>query len=206
MSKRFKLYSWYQDEREQPLDNSYSYDTFEEAVTIARQLSKQSVIYGTIRILDTHKVDWVEYEKAIIDRPIRTIKQPPGSKSCGAAVAAMVTGKELDEVLFGKDEMALARTSDLARYLLDNGWMMGTGIVPSTRLTPDCEINATISLKDKLAILCVPSINFPGCSHWVLWDGYVGAVRDPNPLTGETRMLSSLKIEELWLLSDIRET
>ena len=126
-----------------------------------------------------------------------------GSKSCGAAVAAMLTGKELREVLDGKDESALSKASDLARYLLDNGWMMGTSLIPSNKRITNNKFNSLVDLNSQLAILSVPSYHDVEWGHWVLWDGIAGGVRDPNPLAGELRMISSYKVQEFWMLREI---
>lgn len=42
---------------------------------------------------------------------MRTIKQPEGSKSCGAAVAAMILDKDLGDILAGREETCLSRTT-----------------------------------------------------------------------------------------------
>ncbi len=133
---------------------------------------------------------------------MKTVKQPMGSRSCGAAVAAMLTNKELREVLDGRDEAALSKTSDLARYLLDNGWMMGTSIIPNNKRFTTNKFTATVDLESTLAILSVPGRE-DKWSHWVLWDGIAGGVRDPNPLCGELRMISSYKVQEFWMLREI---
>ena len=50
---RFALYSHYQDEREQPIDGEF-YDCEENAIIRARELAKNSICYGTIKIWDNY--------------------------------------------------------------------------------------------------------------------------------------------------------
>lgn len=127
-----------------------------------------------------------------------TIKQPAGSRLCGAAVAAMATNNTIAHVIEnakGGDECC-SRLLWMAAYLNRCGVLMGTFATVADyrtgeRMTID-SASTTLALecpmKGRPAVIGVDSETKAGQLHWVYWDGE--SVRDPNPAAVDQRPLS----------------
>jgi hypothetical protein len=122
----------------------------------------------------------------------KTVKQPPGTSLCGAAVCAMAIGKTLDEVLAETDWRHLSYTSGLVRYLasygISMGWYLmgdGTKYKPWSMGTHCFVLEA--SGRSRPAIVAVKSAVYEEADHWVFWDGE--AIRDPSNEQDEYEVL-----------------
>jgi hypothetical protein len=106
----------------------------------------------------------------------RTVKQPPGTSLCGAAVCAMAVGLTIDEVLADADWRHLSYTSGVVRYLARYGISLGWYILgDGSKFKPWSIGNHTFSLeargKGRPAIVAVKSAVYEEADHWVFWDG-----------------------------------
>jgi hypothetical protein len=122
----------------------------------------------------------------------KTVKQPPGTSLCGAAVCAMAIGITLDEVLAETDWRHLSYTSGLVRYLasygISMGWYLmgdGTKYKPWGMGTHTFVLEATG--KGRPAIVAVKSSVYEEADHWVFWDG--NELRDPSKDQDEYEVL-----------------
>jgi len=142
-----------------------------------------------------------------------TVKQPQGSKLCGAACMAMICGYDLEalyrvvsdshpgrEPFTIDDELAekyphFCHMIDICSFLAEHGYMLGThavaeGADDGKRMSfgDVTEILIFVRIPGCPALVGVDSVNFPGKFHWVFWDGEY--VRDPDPKQPDTRPLS----------------
>lgn len=113
------------------------------------------------------------------------VKQPPGSRVCGAACCAMAVGKSLDQILRDYDWRELTHTTGIAKVLADHGITMGLHLTGDDCLN---HIRLSVDPAGHPAIVAVAGDMHPHVDHWVFWDGQ--QILDPNshPL-GEYRTL-----------------
>lgn len=142
----------------------------------------------------------------------KTVKQPEGSKVCGAAVAAMATGCTLIEAMAGMkptycqdDGACFFKTREVLTFLCKRGIYVGMiCMVQDGKLWPDADIKFDVNMANLCALLLVPSKVFEGKSHYVFWDGK--HVRDPSPRVPETTRLEDYEVQELYPLTYIDES
>jgi hypothetical protein len=144
-------------------------------------------------------------------KEFRTIKQPKGSKVCGACVAAMATGRTLEEVeaIVPKtplpDGTYYYLTCDIMAYLGRCG--IYTGLVFEVNQTPP-EGGIRFTCDETAASFCgyviVRSKVYKHAEHVVFWDGE--HVRDPSWCCGETTKLSDYHVIEFIPLTYIDDT
>ena len=138
-----------------------------------------------------------------------TIKQPLGSKLCGACVAAMAVGrKDIDEkiTLTPSDGMPYVRTRHLLEYLGRHGILCGLLLTNKNKGEIDADISIDITLKpfEFPVILTVESQTFKDGEHLIFWDR--NNVRDPNSKKPETSDLSEYVVLEIMPLTYIDES
>ena len=144
-----------------------------------------------------------------------TVKQPEGSKLCGAACMAMICGYDLPMLYSALSEMHPGRTPfnieeeleekyphfchliDICSFLAHHGYMAGIHAQASNAenggrmgFGDTIEILVPVRIADAPALVGIDSENHRGKLHWVFWDGKV--VRDPNPKKPDERPLSDL--------------
>jgi len=134
----------------------------------------------------------------------KTVKQPYGSRTCGAAVAAMAVGKGIRYVLarvperFYRDGQRWPKTRDLLGFLGNHGIHTGE-IFEAVDQTTGMQVNRSsycedrFLFRDRPAILTVSSKAF--CWHYVFWDGQ--HVRDPSPTEPDTTDLDQYGVFEV---------
>lgn len=142
----------------------------------------------------------------------KTVKQPQGSKICGAAVAAMATGKTLWETLCEmkasycqSDGKQFYKTREVLKFIGGHGIFTGAVGIATDKFTLRWNevFTLNICLAGRQAILVVPSTVFEGKSHFVFWDGRY--VRDSNPSLPDTTNIEDYEIEEIIPLTYIDE-
>jgi hypothetical protein len=143
----------------------------------------------------------------------KTVKQPPGSRVCCAAVAAMAVGQSLDyawaqmaQTNWEGDNQPYFKMRALLTFLGKRGIMVGMFFtVTEGKLDADETFRVDVSLRGMQAILAVPSPTQPGeWEHFVFWDGQ--NVRDPNPAVPETTALEDYKLLSIYPLTYIDES
>lgn len=144
----------------------------------------------------------------------KTVKQPLGSKVCGAATVAMAIGVTLEEAEEMMEPTHLSdgshyyKTREVLRVLGAHGIQCGLGIQInpkySDKITPDTELEFLIKLsEDYKALVVVKSETFSGKYHYVFWDGE--QIRDPSPCVNVSS-LTDYDIVEIVPLIYIDET
>lgn len=140
----------------------------------------------------------------------KTIKQPPGSKVCVAAVAAMAVGRTLR---YAENRMKPTKvegghyykTSELLKFLGDHGIYAGAiwWWDEPVWADKDTVLKLELPLAGRQAIMCAPSESFKGYYHVVFWDGQ--HVRDPSSTVPDTTDLETYQILEIVPLTYIEE-
>ncbi len=136
-----------------------------------------------------------------------TVKQPLGSKLCGACVAAMAVGrKDIDEeiTLTLHDGMPYVRTRHLLEYIGRHGILCGLLLTNRGEVDADMSIDLTWQPFEFPAILVVESQTFKDGKHLIFWDG--NNIRDPNPKEPETSDLSEYVVLDIMPLTYIDES
>jgi len=110
-------------------------------------------------------------------KEFRTVKQPAGSKLCGACVCAMATNLELDELLVQEDWRELMHTMGMARFLAKHDILMGTFLKCDEESWYDY-YTFRMRTDGRPAIVAVKSAVTWEHDHWVFWDGM--QFRDPS--------------------------
>ena len=100
---------------------------------------------------------------------IKTVRQPPRSKLCGACVCAMATGKTLDQVLSEMDWRRFTETGGVAEYLARHDILFGFYLLGPLDITKPVQ---PPSGHCAMSICGVKSRLGGDRVHWVLWDGY----------------------------------
>ena len=147
-------------------------------------------------------------------KSFKTVKQPSGSRCCGAAVAAMAVGRGLRYVLNRvpdirhRDGQRWLRTRDLLGFLGNHGIHSGElGVAEDSEngmvLNRAAYLELCTSLRGRPCILSVPSGSFPGYWHYIFWDGQ--DVRDPSPSVGEITRLEDYRVFEAMPLVYVDE-
>lgn len=135
----------------------------------------------------------------MVNRKITPLKQP-NNWTCYATVAAMLTGKPLEDffAFVGADGSEYAEDGVLIDGVLRRGFFDAEGVVYLLRhgfqvgcFYPGEGFNPE-HMKDWTCILIVHSERFEGAKHIVLWAD--GVVYDPNPETPTTRAATEYKI------------
>jgi len=137
----------------------------------------------------------------------RTIKQPKGSKVCGAAVVAMVIGCSLETAMNNMistpseiDGDHFYRLREVLKIIGAHGIFCGlVGFADDTFELRHLSIN----MQDRQAILVVKSKLYEGYQHYVFWDGE--HVRDSSS-DEEVNTLDQYEICEVWPLTWIDES
>lgn len=129
--------------------------------------------------------------------------------SCFACVAAMITGKQVEDVFhfcghdgssFDSDsthpeKRAGFETVEILRYLLEYRYSIGTWSIfnDPCDISGFDEIHFRLKIEDCPAILEVPSTRLGGdCSHVIYWDGK--KIFDPSPLAKENPTFEDYKV------------
>jgi len=99
---------------------------------------------------------------------IKTIRQPPRSKLCGACVCAMATGKTLGQVLSEMDWRRFTETGGVAEYLARHDILFGSFLIGPLDIREPVKSEGYIAM----SICGVKSKLGGGRVHWVLWDGH----------------------------------
>lgn len=140
----------------------------------------------------------------------KTIKQPCGSKVCGAAVTAMAIGCSLEEA---QAQMTPSyhegdpyyKTREVLKVLGSHG--IFTGMIFSVadgHLWHNADIKFDFKFNEIIAIVVVKSNTYEGKSHFVFWDG--SCVRDPSLAVGFCTSIEEYEVEEIYPLVYIDES
>ena len=131
----------------------------------------------------------------------KTVKQPELSRLCGAAVCAMATGVDLDEVLL---EMSVHTTgwpslTHVLTFLGRRGITVGINLNCGwgKTLRGDATLSFDLPLEGRPCIMVVPS-GRDDTQHYVFWDGRV--VRDPDRKKPAEMPLEAYVVLEVWPL------
>ena len=163
--------------------------------------------------LPESKLRYEAAAQAVAAESRRTVKQPAGSRLCGAAVAAMATNQTLDYVVQNArgDAECCSRLMWMAEYLARKGVLLGTYASVSDwrtgeRLTIEGNTNRLelkVEWRGRHSVIGVDSETVVGQLHWVFWDGE--HVRDPSPESPSLRPISDYagKIVDIYPLTYI---
>lgn len=145
-----------------------------------------------------------------------TVKQPEGSRLCGACVVAMAIGETLEyatdrmpALIHKGDGRPYYRTRSLYTFLARHGVCPGMFLQPTEGdhwLGADMPEEMPISFKFRNlpALVAVKSSTFPDGDHWVFWDGE--QIRDPSPKVPDVAPLANYRILEWTPLVYIDES
>ena len=142
----------------------------------------------------------------------KTVKQPAGSKLCGAAVVATAVGESIvyalnrmTPVYHKSDEEGYFRTREVLQFLGSHGIVVGMAVeIDDGHFEPHTSVRVDFNMRDICAILAVDSEGLPGFDHWVFWDGH--NVRDPNPNMPETTDIEDYNVIEVYPLCYLDES
>lgn len=122
----------------------------------------------------------------------KTVKQPAGSRLCGAAMVAMAVGESLKYAtdrmpaeIHPEDGQPWYRTRSVLAFLGQHGICCGMYLGPQNGLPyfEGCDLGDSVEIVVRIAghpaIVSVKSDTFPDGEHYVFWDG--ANIRDPNP-------------------------
>jgi hypothetical protein len=139
----------------------------------------------------------------------KTVKQPFGSKVCGAALAAMVVGCTLEEAQARMmpsfhEKKRFYKTREILKFIGGHGVICGmTFSVDDGLLWHDADIKFSVNMQDIYAIVVVESSVYAGYSHYVFWDGK--NVHDPNPHVEEISNLEDYVVQDVYPLTYVDE-
>lgn len=149
-----------------------------------------------------------------------TVKQPDGSRLCGAACCAMAVGKTLEQVLTEAplsrwpDGQSFMELGDIVRYLARHDVLCG--LIPSLFTNgkklaeqkgklhgPEKLIPVVYGYRGHPAFITVPSVTRQGTLHYVFWDGV--HIRDPSASEPDTAELPSYRVLEVMPLVYLKD-
>jgi hypothetical protein len=111
------------------------------------------------------------------------------------------------ETICHQDGQRYPRTRDVLSFLGSHGIIVGQTFQPedktAARWCPREKYACQLRLKDRPAILSVPSNGFDGHWHYTFWDGRF--VRDPSPDEPEKGHLEDYDVYEIWPLTYVDE-
>lgn len=146
----------------------------------------------------------------------KTVKQPKGSRLCGACVVAMAVGESLSyatdrmpALIHKGDGRPYYRTSVLYAFLGQHGVCPGLYLrVEEGSVWNGSDIGEVHTVDFQIrklpALVVVKSSTFPDGDHYVFWDGE--NIRDPNCKLPDVSQLEDYRIIEWTPLTYIDET
>lgn len=119
---------------------------------------------------------------------MRTVKQSPGQRVCGAACAAMLADVSLDAVLaeVKLDDEGIVTTSEVVRFLASHKILLGLNIATdglAYKRFSDLTLSVSLRVSDYPALVIVETGRHD--KHAIVWDNEVGKFRDPDWCQGE---------------------
>jgi hypothetical protein len=149
-------------------------------------------------------------------KEFKTVKQPEGSRLCGACVVAMAVGETLTyatdrmpAVIHKGDGRPYYRVRSIYAFLAEHGICPGLYLLPTDGdywqgSDLDDRIEVSFRIRGFPALVAVKSDTFPDGDHWVFWDGE--NVRDPSPKVPDLATLDGYRIIEWTPLTYIDES